>query len=403
MTTEETTMQSSLLVATCSNCRKQQKAKAAKTGDFKLPQRWKRREKDKQIFCTECWKKLYLLRALTFVVIKPLNGSWKELEQSLKVMWAQSTAAANWMMTECYVQDIRRKKEDEKMPLMPRIYLYPQARSLFPDLPPQTIVSLEQAIQRKYRAKRYEVIWTNAATLPNMRYPQPFPLHNQSWSFTFDKQSPIVSCRIGSTRWQLLLKSGSRYHRQISGLKRMEEQGELAIYKGHDGTVYCKLVGWLSRKETSVKENALIVRTGKDHLLSALDTSDNRIWIENCDQLPFLVSDYRRRVQRLSEDQKAEQRPVPSFVDVRERIVRQQRHYLKSTIQGVAAHLANFAERRRFAEIIYDDSQRWLSSFPYFELEERIKLDLDERGIVFKKMPASGDVRKETASPLAEE
>jgi hypothetical protein len=122
--------------------------------------------------CPECWRKTYLLRALIFPVAEPLSGSWQDLDKDLHAMWSQTTAAANWMMTECYARDVRRvPAAEEKMPPMRRVYLYPEARERFPALPPQSVASLEQVVQRRYRAARYDVIWRSAAALPTMRYP----------------------------------------------------------------------------------------------------------------------------------------------------------------------------------------------------------------------------------------
>ena len=149
--------------------------------------------------CPECWRKTYLLRALIFPVAEPLSGSWQDLDKDLHAMWSQTTAAANWMMTECYARDVRRvPAAEEKMPPMRRVYLYPEARERFPALPPQSVASLEQVVQRRYRAARYDVIWRSAAALPTMRYPQPYPVPVQSWDFRFDGGNPpLCGCAWG--------------------------------------------------------------------------------------------------------------------------------------------------------------------------------------------------------------
>jgi hypothetical protein len=384
--------------ATCSSCGRTQKSKPNKSGEgVKLPLRWKR-DADGRLVCGVCWRSRYVLRALTFAVASPISGTWKELETSLRAMWAVTTKASNWMMTQCYVRDAPR--EGEKIPPMPRLYLYPEARILFPDLPPRSVASLEQVVQRKYRSKRFDVMWRSAASLPTMRYPQPYPIPNQGWSYHFNEQSQLmVACRIGEQNWELRLKTGARYRRQIDGLRRMAERGEMAIYKLSDGTMLVKLVGWLERPKVGKTQGTLFVRTGKDHLLSALDVKNERIWIENCDHLPRWTAEHRKRLQRFSEDQKAEQRPVATFAERRSAMAEKQRHRLHSAIQEVAAHLVNFAKRRHYAEVRYDDTDRWMSEFPYFALEERIRIKLDEYGIGFQK--TSGAVTEE--KPLAEE
>lgn len=83
------------------------------------------------------------------------------------------------------------------------------------------------------------------------------------------------------------LKSCARSWRQIAGLQRMTDPGEMAIYKAGDGTILCKLVGWLRREDKKkFSDRALMVRTAKDAPLVAFDTKAERIWVENCEQLP---------------------------------------------------------------------------------------------------------------------
>jgi hypothetical protein len=308
------------------------------------------------------------------------------------------------MMTECYARDVRRESGQDKMPPMQRVYLYPEARVKFPGLPSQSVASLEQAVQRKYRAMRFKVVWTCAASLPTMRYPQPLPCSNQSWSFLFDQGNrPVISVRLGEKRWQLRLRGGIRYSRQLAGLRRMASRGEAAIYKAHDGVILCKLVGWLERPSMAAegKTGVLRVHTASDNLLAAVDEKDNRLWIENGDHLRRWISQHRRALQRWAEDQKAEQRPIPSFAERRSAAVQKQNRRMNSAIQEIAAHLANFAARRKYQEVIYDDTGHGFAgdAFPYFRLRERIAVALDERGI--KMQIASGQAKEQPASPLA--
>src|SRR4051812_36510251 len=137
---------------TCSGCRVE-----AKTTGNRVPRGWKRRGENS--FCALCWRNMYVLRAITIPVAEPLDATWEELRDALRAAWAATTQASNWMMTQLYTRDVRRL-DHPKMPPMPRVYLYPEARILYPGLPSQSIASLEQAIQRKYRAMRYKIIWT---------------------------------------------------------------------------------------------------------------------------------------------------------------------------------------------------------------------------------------------------
>src|SRR5437870_3882120 len=124
------------------------------------------------------------------------------------------------MMTQFYTRDVPRHGQ-EKLPPMPVIYLYPEARTLFPELPSQSIASLENANKKKYRALRYKLIWLSNIALPNFRYPTPFPIPAQGWSGEIVDQRPIVSMRIGDKRWLLRLRGGARFRRQVSAFREM--------------------------------------------------------------------------------------------------------------------------------------------------------------------------------------
>lgn len=384
----------------CSDCGKTKEAN-------RPPMGWK--HVGAEYYCRDCWCKRCVLRAITVPVVEPMNGIWKDLRAELSDMWRATTQASNWMMTEMYTRDTRRNGQ-EKMPAMERQYLYPEVRGKWPELPPQSVCSLEQAVQRKYRARRFDTIWTCDSSLPTFRYPQPFPVHNQSWSVAFGSGNrPIITARIGDRYWDLRLKGGSRYRRQLAAVRQMANgaatRGEAAFYRvGEfpDQKIMCKMVAWLPRtKPIADLDGTLFVRTGDDCLLRALDIKGNRVWIENADHVRRWVAEYRRTMQRLREDRKLEQRPVPKFKHHQDEIVQKQRHRIDSTVKEVAHHLTEFALRRKYAAIQYnDDNKGFAESFPYFAMRERIKTNLNEYGIRFEH--ASADVMPQEADSLAE-
>jgi hypothetical protein len=137
---------------------------------------------------------------------------------------------------ELYARDIRREPGMDKLPPMARLDLYPgsvlEARSRFPSLPPQTVASIEQATSKKYRRRRYEVIWTGVhrfrTTAPRFR-----PVHNQSWSALILNGRPVVSLRLGEA-W-VRLNNGPQFHRQMQSLRAIAcgdaAPAELAVYE----------------------------------------------------------------------------------------------------------------------------------------------------------------------------
>jgi hypothetical protein len=252
------------------------------------------------------------------------------------------------------------------------------------------VVSLLQAVQRKYRAKRYEVVWLSKSALPTMRYPQPLPVHNKGWSITFDDGGrPILSIHIGGQRWKLRLKGGARYGHQLTSLRRMAGGtavcGEAALYRHPDGTVLSKMVAWLPRPQLREREGDLRVYARPDSLLVAVDDKGRRLWTLNGDHVRRWIAEHERTLWRLSQDQNAEQRPIPSFAARRRALVLKQQNRMQTAIYQFAAQLAGFADRRKLARVILDDSdQSYAKKFPWFKLRKRISVKLDELGIMFE-------------------
>lgn len=332
-------------------------------------------------------------------VAKPLDGlSWQDLRKDLKRMWAQTTEASNWIVTQLYMRDVRREPDQTKMPPMPRVYLYPELRKMFPGLPPQTVVSLEHAIQNKYRAKRYEVVWTHAASLPTHRYPVPYPVHNQSWSCELEEDKPVVSIRLGEHRRRLRLKSGKQFYRQLSSFRQMVNGeavcGELAIYQPGD-QLMVKMVAWLKRAETVAgRTGTLNVRTAADKLLVAVNAKDETIWNYNGDHLRRWTAEHREQLQRWSEDAKFENRPIPNFAERRRMATEKYHRRMASAIHEIAAQLAGYAIRRKFAAVRYDDSVRsYLEAGPWSRLQALIAEKLDAAGIGLELVAPAPEVK----------
>jgi hypothetical protein len=375
-----------LIAVNCADCAISRAIKATRKGQPRTPTGWKKL--DDAVYCPQCWRKKYVLRTIAIPVASPLDCSWDELRSILRTMWRQTTAASNWMMTELYARDLRRGSE-EKMPPMARVYLYPEVRGRFPTLPSRTVCSLEQSVQRKYRALRYEVVWTATASLPTHRYPTPFPVESKGWHASIEAEQIIVSLRIGDVRHRLRLKRGPQFRRQMEAFRQIADgkavAGELAIYDRHG--VMVKMAAWLPRKdEKNPRAGILAVRTDRNCLLVAGNAKDERVWRYNGDHLRRWAAEHRTQLRRWSEDQKYEQRPLSAFASRREAAVRKFRDRMHSATHEIAAQLAGYAARRHFAQVLYDDSERSYldGSFPWYRLRSLIAEKLDERGIALE-------------------
>lgn len=352
-----------------------------------------------------------IIRAATFQVVEPVGESWKEFRDALAEQWALTTQASNWIMRELYLRDVRRDGS-AKMPKYQHCYLYPELRVQFPNLTPQSVASIERAVTAKYKAKRYETVWTSAASLPNFRYPVPYPVHNQSWDCWYDDGNrPMVSVRIGAgetgKRWQLRLSGGQRYRRQLAAFRAMVDgqakRGEMALFKNHDGEILCKMVYRAEPKSAKELSGVLRVRTDDDRLVVALDEKDERIWNLNFDHVRRWIAEHADTLQRLREDRKAENRPAPSFESRQEALVSKHRRRMDSAVKEAAAQICGFALRRRFSAIRYDDSRdKYAPSFPWYALRQRIATKCEDLGLVFDHV-ASGGAATEAAESLAVE
>jgi hypothetical protein len=392
-----------LLIA-CATCRKERKCKVTKTGLPRTPPDYKHH--GEEYFCSDCWRKQWVLRAITIPAAKPAEGEWEDLRKALRAMWIGTTAASNWMMTELYARDVRRDSSKEKMPPMVPVSLYQEVRARFPGLPSQSVAALEHSVQRKYRAIRYNVVWTSSASLPNHRYPTPFPVPSQGWHATLEDGKPIVSLRIGDARWNIQLKRGPQFRRQMIAFRQIAKgeavPGEMAVMD-RDG-VMVKLVAYLPRRQDDSKRaDQLVVTTAKDCLLVALDAKEEKLWTYNGDHLRRWAAEHRAMLQRLADDQKYEQRPVPAFAQRREAAARKYRDRMDSATHEIAAQLATYAWRRHFASVRYDDSVHAFvgDGFPWYRLRNLIAEKLDARGIALEI--ASAAPVQEKPGPLAEE
>jgi hypothetical protein len=407
--------------AKCTHCDNE-----AKTS--RIPPGWKRIGED--VLCKACMKHEYVLRAITIPVAGPVDGEWKELREVLRDMWGQTTSLSNWLVSHYYAADVKRVPGMEKLLPMPQVYLYPQAREAFPGIPPTSVVAIDHAVARKYRSKRYDVIWRASESLPNYRYPTPFPVHNQSWKATcLDDGRPAVSVRIGDRRWTIRLRGGHQFERQLAGFAGFVDgssiRGELALYdqrshksdhrNGVDGKdangrethsrLMCKMVGYFPRKKAREASGTLFVRTDSESLLVALNEKDDRLWVENCDHVRRWTAEHRRKLQRWSDDQKAEQRPTANYQSRRDMAARKYRDRMDSLIHEVSAHLVGYARRRRFSVIRYDDTVKsYCGQFRWFALKEKIEYKCDEAGIAFEYSSASknteGARKSETVGDL---
>ena len=119
---------------------------------------------------------------------------------------------------------------------------------------------------------------------------------------------------------------------------------------------YCSAPGThptrLPREPASKGDGVLFARTDKDSLLTALNAKDGKLWVLNADQVRRWEAEHRRKLNRWSNDQKAENRP-PKFQARREADSTKYRRRIDSACHEAAAQLVNYPARKRFGVIRY--------------------------------------------------
>jgi hypothetical protein len=368
--------------------------------------------------CPSCWSERYVLRAATIPVLRPLGMSWSDFRLALNDAWSHSTGLANWGLSQLFAADTPRAPGHDRLPAMPPTYLYPAAVKRFPDLPSQTTAAVLRAVQRQYRRMRYDILWTATATLPSMRYPQPFVSPNQSWSPGYvsagrndqgDKLPAVAVTLLRGLRVTLQLRGGRDFARQRSDFANLVSgaaiRGELSILRQRVGgnenrngiterdsgaqrahfRVMLKMVGWFPRHRPAAATGTLLVRTGRDAFLVAVDATGNRIWRLNADHVRRWTAAHRRQVRRWSEDHKAEERPRASFQSRREAAALLFRRRVDAFQKEAAAQLTAFARRHKAAAVLFDDSDRdYFERFDWSGFRQRLQTRLEGSGIEFE-------------------
>lgn len=388
---------------TCAECRA-----TREKPEKRQPMGWHYSGHKLSLFCEDCWNRQNILRAISIPVARPVDLTWEEFREKLKGLWRLSTQVSNWIMTELYVRDIRREGGQVKMPPRPATYLYPEIRLRFPGLPSNTAAALERSVTARYNALRYDFIWTCAKSIPNHRYPTPFPIPNQAWSVEIVEDHPHVSIPVGNgERVALRLKNGGAgFRRQMANLGLIISgaavQGQMDIYE--QGTdVMCKMVAWLPKKPYIERADTLFVRSEAESIIVALNVKDEKLWTYNGDQVRRWSAEHRDQLQRWADDSKAEHRPVPPFSERRKKAADKYHMRMQSLTHQIAMLIAGYASRRKFATVRYDDTVKdYCAGFPWANLALKIAEKCSAEGVIFEHVkPASGEVVKKRRPPLA--
>ena len=416
----------------CTACGTERTVKPTRSGLARLPRGWKRVAQE--VLCGECKGARFRLCAITMPVIGPISCDWPTLRALLRQCWAESTRLANWITSECYVRDVRRHPGLEKLSPWDAPYLYPETSTFA--VPCQTRAAMEQTLKARYRAIRYQLLWTNEVSLPTYGYPYPFAVPNQAWRARLEtgqdgsSEFPVVEVALPGGRVGLRLAGGRDYRRQLGAFRQLVSgeaiAGELSLYRvparesdGRNGVpasgpsrplyrVLCKMVAYLPRKPTKPPEGerVLSVRTDAESLLLALDVEGEKLRAWHGDQVRDWCFQHQRWLARMADDSKHERRRPKRR---RRRVLHdyesrgtKHRHRVRTWIGQTAAELVGLARRRGCTVLKYDDrDQRFVSTFPWSLLRATVERKCLDEGVRFEH--AGGAASAKPAGPLAME
>ena len=405
--------ENSTVTAVCSKCGQEEQVKPLKDGNPRTPMQWKDHLGER--WCGSCWHDQFVQRTVTIPVAGPQDGTWDELRQTLHGLWRGATQLANWAVSRYWATDQGRTPDMEKLPPHPSPpYLYPEATRMFPQMDPQSIAGMLRSHWSRYKRARLKVLWVMNESLPTFRWPQPYQVTAQSWHAEIgDDNEALVNLRLGRRRWILRLRGGWRFQRAL-GIHRRLVSGEAvpaALHirgeesednenrpgvktrragggKTSTARVVVAISAWVPRTVTRQQAGTLHLRTATDALWYYHLDDDEEVRAYYAGHVIRWIREEQRKNQQLADDLKHEKRWPKEvrrqMVESQEPRHRKYRHRMDTFTHQAAAMIANFAARRRVAQVIYDAADRgWApeGSFPWFELHRKLEEKLHERRI----------------------
>jgi hypothetical protein len=378
----------------------------------KLKPGWKR-DADGTPVSPDDWRSRYCVRAVVIPVASPAEhgkGSqeqWTQLRETLKDAWIRSTEAANWALRRLLANDVTRTPGDTKCPKMPKIYLYGERDWTGWS---QSASAVLRTIEASYRSKRYQVVWTGGVSLPNVRYPYPYPVHNTLWKLYENPDGGLFfECRLPEQRVSMRLKGGSEYRHQLMSARWLIQNPhcrcEASIYT-RGKQIVVKLVGWFPKEERAKTNGIMFIDTAEQSFLVARNARDEQLWIIHGDRCRDWIVRHDQYMQRWHDDRKYElrrpSRESRKYCEDMQAKCQKNNDRIDSFIKESAAQCVNHAKRRNLAKIIYNDScQTLFPRFPWYQMRLALQQKCESAGIEFEL--SSGAEEADSARELVTE
>ena len=381
----------------CHTCGASRQSKPTATGE-RLPRGWKR-DTQQQPICDACWHRRYVLRAVSVPIAEVVTDR-AAFQSAIHAGWQAATHAANLAVQALLRAETLRAPDSERCPAAPAVYLYGELRGKTA-MDPRSLVCLLSAVERKWRATRARVVWSQSASPPLYRYPAPYPVPPDQYVLRIEPEGGALLCeiRVGGMWHTLRLRGGKGMRRQWALLRQcIDGRGqavEAALLAG-GRTGALKVAAWLPRVPRSETLDGVMQLRTSEHAFVTAVVGDRDPWRINADHVRRWISEYDCRRLRLAEDMKYEKRwpkhTREAMVDAGRALAAKQRNRLKDWIGSSTRMVAEFARRQRVAEVVFDDmDRRYVASFPWAEWTSRLTDKLDEYGIGFRRECGGGD------------
>jgi hypothetical protein len=350
-----------------------------------------------------------LSRVVTVAVARPLSCDWPALDLVLADLWAQSTALANWALVELLKHEQPRRPGQEKLGKYPAHYLYGafgqyEHRGYWTGAA-ASANCIFRAVQKRWIADRFAVLWRRCQSPPLFRYPYPYRVHNQSWSVEFQDGAPVLAVSLPGGRQQLLLRSGAEYRRQITQLRQIVEgaakKGELMLARHRKtGQLLARIVAGFPPTPAAQATGICTLRTGADCFWVAESGGGQQTrW--NGDHVRRWVLAHLEFLRRVGEDTKYEKRvPVKMRRHIDQAVdARCRKHHdrLDSWNHEVSAQAVAWAIRQHCGTLVYDDHDwDFLPQYDRSDLRTKLEYKCATAGVAFELVASTAVVNEKS-------
>jgi hypothetical protein len=345
-------------------------------------------------------------------------------------LWMETKQAADLAVVE-FLRQEELPIVDGKFGLLDMTIVIEKVKAVFSHLPKHVAGTLVLRVLGEYRKNRYNALVRGDHRMLSHKFGFPILISTGKWfpkPFEEGVSNPRIEVVLGkeegsdrrgkysNQRLVLELCGGKGYQTYLDHFKKLlsgeVSGGELALKAERAAgsslsatQVFANLHLEMLVAMPQAAHGSLYVATDDKSFLCAR-VKDSRLWRMNADHLPKQfralsatlakvprwVEQHDRRLQRFSDDLKFETRTIPSgsqaVAVVRARFVERQHNRINSFIEMVTAAVTEYACRRHYAEIVYNDSRRKTfggAHFPWCQLELRLRQKAEARGMTFVK------------------